>query len=258
MRRSLFMAINRPLVFVDLDDTLFQTARKMAEGPRCTATLDAFGQPNGFMNATQQGFVEWLLATTDVVPVTARSVEAYQRVQLPFAHGAICAHGGVILSAQGVPDGDWHARMCHELAPEQARLHRLSEQTLALGAELGFSLRSWVVEEQGLATYVVTKHNYETDHALLVVCAEARARGLLNGLNVHGNGNNLAFLPQALQKREAVREWIRRDQALNGKRPLLGFGDSLSDLGFMTECDWWGTPKHGQLASHVRASVDHA
>ena len=252
------MAINRPLVFVDLDDTLFQTARKMAEGPRCTATLDAFGQPNGFMNATQQGFVEWLLATTDVVPVTARSVEAYQRVQIPFVHGAICDHGGVILSAEGVPDGEWHARMCHELALEQARLRRLSEQTLALGAELGFSLRSWVVEEQGLATYVVTKHSYETDHALLVVCAEARARGLLNGLNVHGNGNNLAFLPKALQKREAVREWVRRDQALNGKRPLLGFGDSLSDLGFMAECDWWGTPKHGQLASHVCASVDHA
>ena len=115
-----------------------------------------------------------------------------------------------------------------------------------------------MVEEQGLATYVVTKHSHETDQALLVVRAEVKARGLLNGLNVQGNGNNLAFLPQALQKREAVREWIRRDQALNGKRPLLGFGDSLSDLGFMAECDWWGTPKRGQLASHVCASVDHA
>ena len=74
--------------------------------------------------------------------------------------------------------------------------------------------------------------------------AEVKARGLLDGLYVHGNGNNLAFLPVTLQKREAVREWIRRDQAINGKRPLLGFGDSVSDLGFMAECDWWGTPKH--------------
>ena len=251
------MTTERALVFVDLDDTLFQTARKMGDEPRYTATLDVDGQPNGFMSATQKSFIEWLLATADVVPVTARSVEAYQRVQLPFVHGAVCAHGGVILNADGSQDRDWQARMCNELAHEQSRLHRLSEHTLAIGAELGFSLRGWVVEEQGLAHYVVTKHNHASDEVLLRVLAEVKARGLLDGLYVHGNGNNLAFLPLALQKREAVREWIRRDQARHGKRPLLGFGDSLSDLGFMAECDWWGTPKRGQLASHVLASIDH-
>lgn len=251
------MAINRPLVFVDLDDTLFQTARKMGDEPRFPATLDVDGLPNGFMNATQKSFVEWLLATADVVPVTARSVEAYQRVQLPFVHGAICAHGGVMLSAEGLLDRGWHTRMCSELAHERTRLHRLSEHTLAIGAELGFSLRGWVVEEQDLAAYVVIKHNNEADQVLLRVSSEVKSRGLLDGMYVHGNGNNLAFLPQALQKRAAVREWVSRDQAVNGKRPLLGFGDSVSDLGFMAECDWWGTPKRGQLASHVRASVDH-
>ena len=175
------MTINRPLVFVDLDDTLFQTARKMGDEPRFTATLDVDGQPNGFMSATQKSFVEWLLATADVVPVTARSVEAYQRVQLPFVHGAICAHGGVILNAQGQLDAPWHARMADELALEQTRLHQLSELTLAIGTELGFSLRGWVVEEQGLANYVVTKHNHETDEALLIVLNEVKARGLLDG-----------------------------------------------------------------------------
>lgn len=61
----------------------------MSDEPCFTATLDVDGQPNGFMNATREA-VEWLLATSDVVPVTARSIEAYQRVQLPFAHGAVC------------------------------------------------------------------------------------------------------------------------------------------------------------------------
>ena len=124
------MTINRPLVFVDLDDTLFQTARKMGDEPRFTATLDVDGQPNGFMSATQKSFVEWLLATADVVPVTARSVEAYQRVQLPFVHGAICAHGGVILNAQGQLDAPWHARMADELALEQTRLHQLDRKSV--------------------------------------------------------------------------------------------------------------------------------
>ena len=49
------MVADRPLVFVDLDDTLFQTARKMAAGePRMVASLDVQGQPNGFMNPVQQ------------------------------------------------------------------------------------------------------------------------------------------------------------------------------------------------------------
>lgn len=86
------MSSNRPLVFVDLDDTLFQTARKMVEGtPRTTATLDVHGQPNGYMNPVQHSFVNWLLASADVVPVTARSVEAYSRVA--FLHG-----GGYLLA----------------------------------------------------------------------------------------------------------------------------------------------------------------
>ncbi|MCR7861693.1 trehalose phosphatase, partial [Pseudomonas aeruginosa] len=39
------MGTNRPLVFVDLDDTLFQTSRKMVEGtPRTTATLAVYVQ----------------------------------------------------------------------------------------------------------------------------------------------------------------------------------------------------------------------
>lgn len=251
------METKRPLVFVDLDDTLFQTARKMGDGPRHPATLDVDGNPNGYMNNVQKDFVSWLLATADVVPVTARSVEAYQRVNLPFVHGAICAHGGVILSADGQLDAAWHQAMTDALTHEQARLPALSSVTLEIGRELGFSLRGWVVEEAGIANYVVTKHNNETDEALAIVLKEVRARGLLDGLYVHGNGNNLAFLPQALQKRTAVQEWIRRDLAHNGERPRLGFGDSVSDLGFMGECHWWGTPARGQLADSIIAGGSH-
>lgn len=245
------MKTNRPLVFVDLDDTLFQTARKMGDEPRQPASFDLDGNPSGYMSKVQNDFVTWLLACADVVPVTARSVEAYQRVKLPFRHGAICAHGGVILSPKGLRDADWHAVMKTALAAEQARLPQLSKVTLNVGAELGISLRGWVVEEAGLANYVVTKHNESHDQVLVTVLHEVQARKLLDGLYVHSNGNNLAFLPLALQKREAVREWIRRDSVVNGERPRLGFGDSLSDLGFLGECHWWGTPARGQLAASL-------
>ncbi|MFH4247077.1 hypothetical protein WAI89_20195, partial [Acinetobacter baumannii] len=53
--------------------------------------------------------------------------------------------------------------------------------------------------------------------------------------------------PEGLAKRYAVQEWLRRDKAINGERPVLGFGDSITDLGFMDECHWWATPARSQL-----------
>ncbi|TVT85196.1 trehalose phosphatase [Pseudomonas sp. H3(2019)] len=250
------MGSKRPLMLIDLDDTLFQTARKMPQGSaRHTATLDVEGQPNGYMSSVQKNFVEWLLASADVVPVTARSVEAYSRVKLPFVAGAVCSHGGVILQPDGALDRDWHGQMTDALAAYQNRLPALSAATLAIGKEMGFSLRGWVVEEQGLLNYVVTKHNESDDSVLQKVLAEVQARGLLDDMHIHGNGNNLAFLPNGLSKRLAVQELLRRDRVVNGERPVLGFGDSVTDLGFMNECNFWATPSNSQLAKVVEAMI---
>lgn len=251
------MVNNRPLALVDLDDTLFQTARKMPEGtPRFTATLDMKGHPNGYMTPVQQSLVEWLLSSTDVVPVTARSVEAFSRVRLPFNHGAVCSHGGEILDADGKLDQKWQARMSDVLSSYQARLPLLCEATLAIGKALGISLRGWVVEEAGLRHYVVTKHNESDDSVLQAVLAEVQAQGLLEGMHIHVNSNNLAFLPLGLSKQVAVQELLRRDRATNGERPVLGFGDSITDLGFMGECHLWATPARSQLAKLVGGAIN--
>jgi hypothetical protein len=251
------MPNNRPLALADLDDTLFQTARKMQEGtPRHAATLDVDGQPNGYMSTLQKSFVEWLLSSTDVVPVTARSVEAFSRVKLPFTHGAVCSHGGVILGPDGKLDQEWQAHMRGILADFQSRLPDLSAETLSIGKELGISLRGWVVEEEGLRNYVVTKHNESNDEVLKTVLAEVQARGLLEGMHIHANSNNLAFLPASLSKRVAVQELLRRDREVNGERPVLGFGDSITDLGFMDECHMWATPARSQLAKLVGSVIN--
>ncbi len=246
------MDTKRPLVFVDLDDTLFQTARKMPkQQARQVAAFDKNGQPNSFMNSVQQSLFSWLSSSTDVVPVTARSIEAYSRVKLPFTHGAICSFGGSILLANGTLDNSWHNVMQQQLHALQADLQQISAASLAVGQKLGVSIRSWVVEEQGLGLYVVVKQGEGDDGLLQQVLQAVQAQNLLTGMQVHLNSNNLAFLPNGLSKQNAVKEWLKRDQAQQGERPVLGFGDSISDLGFLQVCHFWATPAQSQLAAEL-------
>ncbi|HEY4712919.1 MAG TPA: hypothetical protein VIH30_01545, partial [Aquirhabdus sp.] len=99
------VALIRPLALVDLDDTLFQTHNRIKPDPSYqVATTDKDGQPLSYMSPTQWQFVQWLFHSTDVVAITARSVEALSRVQFNFNHGAVCSHGGTILNLDGTVD----------------------------------------------------------------------------------------------------------------------------------------------------------
>ncbi|HKS12404.1 MAG TPA: trehalose phosphatase [Pseudomonas sp.] len=251
------MATNRPLALVDLDDTLFQTARKMPHGTlRHPASYDVKGEVSGYQNDMQKAFVAWLLACTDVVPVTARSAEAFGRVRLGFTGPAICSHGGLILNPDGSVNQDWHGVMNEVLSPFHERLPALCDTALRIGEEHGRSLRGWVVEEAGQRHYVVIKHNDGSDADLALVLEKLREQGLLDGMHTHANGNNLALLPAGLSKRVAVEHYLKLDRALNGERPVLGFGDSITDLGFMNLCHFWSTPARSQLAALVEGAVD--
>ena len=145
--------------------------------------------------------------------------------------------------------------MVEVLQSVQERLPALCEATLAIGEELGYSLRGWVVEEEGLRHYVVIKHNASDDAVLAEVLAGVRSRRMVDGMHVHANGNNLAFLPTGLAKRAAVQEWLRRDREIHGERPVLGFGDSITDLGYMDLCHMWATPARSQLANWVTGTI---
>ena len=65
---------------------------------------------------------------------------------------------------------------------------------------------------------------------------------------LHQNDNNLAVIPSPISKSTAVVEVIKQCQAVYGRRPLLGMGDSLSDFEFMQHCDFLAFPAKSQLA----------
>lgn len=232
-----------PVVLCDLDDTLFQTRRKCPAGTedlKVMSTL-ADGSPSGYATPRQQALLAWL-ALGQVIPVTARSTLVLARVDIVQAP-AICANGGCIVRADGGVDRVWHERLVEQARHDRAvdDVHRSVAATLDAGA-----FRHWVVTENDLALYIVIKSNAGSV-AELTDIAERHRQLIPPTWRCHANGNNLAYLPPWLNKRHAAGYLIETIRAAEPDRPIVGVGDSLSDVGFMDLCDFAMAPTVSQF-----------
>lgn len=236
----------RPLVFVDLDDTLFQTHRRLTPNAEfVVASYDKNATPLAYMSDKQQMLTRWLWQSTDVVPVTARSPEALARVALAFHHGAICAHGAIILDNHGNTDPNYHAIMRQALLAYQPQFRALTKTVQDIAVSLG-SVRLWTVAEQGVELYLMVKQNDLSALLFLPSIIQRLPRAILAEFYCHSNGNNLAIIPKAVSKAFAVQYYLEHYVA--EQRVTLGFGDSLSDMAFLSLCDFWGAPRHSQIS----------
>lgn len=231
-----------PLIFADLDDTLFQTRRKMdgAETFR-QAAVAGNGDPrkSSFMTAQQSAMFDWLNSTTELIPVTARSGDAYSRVDLPFRSWAIISNGAVILEPGGQPHKPWADQMTQTLAP----LADTMQLILDSGRKADIDTRSWIVEEDGLATYVCFKLNDITPESLHAL---ENLTLPVTGWTRHFNSETLALIPPGSGKAAAV-DYLHQRLNADNQRPTLGFGDSLSDLSYMTSTDVLMIPTRSQI-----------
>ena len=236
----------RALVLADLDDTLFQTRRKVAHVPQedlAVLSRLADGRPSGYATPVQRALLALLEGAT-LVPVTARSRGALGRTTV-MARPAVCANGGCILDAAGEPDREWHAL----LGERAARAGAGVAETFALvdAACAGLDVRRWVVAEEDLSLYVVVKDNAGEGRALEALVDGPLAHALPEGWRVHLNGNNLALSPPWLGKRDAVAHLLPRLVGQRSDVPVIGLGDSLSDAGFMDLCHYALAPTGSQL-----------
>lgn len=251
-------------IFVDLDDTLFQTLRKCAFDETKGADDPALavraylpdGSPNSFATYKQQWLWDWLVQGFKVVPVTARDFLAFQRVCLPFQEEVVLNHGAVILNKHRVVDQGW----LNTLLPALSAYHNaLSEIWLAIESYSkrisGFNMR--LVQDFDITWYGVVKH---------ASGQEAPLRDLLNAvikpflaimegsLYWHLNGNNLAILPKIINKESAVQYLLAQYRQTHPQLLTFGAGDSYSDAAFMTLCDYAIVPKNTQLFSTLAAA----
>jgi hypothetical protein len=236
-----------PLILTDLDDTLFQTLEKCPADRTGLKQMSSLidGSPSGFATPLQQHVLRWLDNGT-VVPVTARGRDVLARVDIRQAP-AIASNGGCIIAEDTALDLAWHHHLTAQAADGAAVLDVYQLLTDGLPAA---AFRHWSVAEHGLDLYVVIKSNMR-DHSALADLEAALATIKPGEWRCHRNGNNLAYLPPWLSKRHAVRYLIDRVRAQAPDTPVIGIGDSISDVGFMDLCDFAMAPTRSQLWADV-------
>ncbi len=237
-------------VFLDLDDTLFQTLPKCPPGAHLTpAAFRRDDTPLSFMTARQVHLFEMLRAATNIIPTTARNLDAFRRVRLPFTSLAILDFGGVILLPDGSPDPTWDALIRPQAQAVSSELEHWRDTLLAFVAanHLGASVR--IIGDLDMPLYVVVKHPEADLNALARIRRDA-----LVGLDparffLHDNDNNLAIIPTFLGKGRAVEYVIQHH--LGEDALTIGVGDSLSDAAFLGACDFALLPSRSQLGQHL-------
>lgn len=255
--------IVKPYGLMDLDDTLFQTQRKIdawdpptAEvGNLVCATVNKQNEPLSFMTQRQAAFFNWLLTSTELIVVTARDRDEIKRVKLPFNTWQVLTHGAIILTPDGELLSKWQQHMYEQLSPLQDKLEQLSElfakHNQNANSHLRFTPHVDLFNNEKLTIYLAIKHA-QKDHQALIALAKklpTLIRDFEQDFYVHVNANNLAILPHAVHKQHAVQFLL--DHHLDSQRPSFGFGDSLADLPFLQLLDWYGMPNHGQLHDNI-------
>ncbi len=170
----------------------------------------------------------WLQASTVMVPTTGRSLEAFRRLHLPFAHGAICAHGAMILRPDGTLEPEWRAQVADHARSTAALLEALRSELGAWLEARRSPIRMRVVDDDGVPLYLAFRDPGHEPAERTKVSAKIAALRPPDWL-IHDNGAHLALLPAWVRKSRGV-AWVLENWFPD--RLVLGFGDSLSDVEF--------------------------
>jgi hydroxymethylpyrimidine pyrophosphatase-like HAD family hydrolase len=239
-------------LFADLDDTLFQSLEK------CDAsdTLEAAaflkdGSAISYTNAAQRAFIAFAQDGMTMIPTTARNLNAFERVGLPFASYAVLDYGGVVLSPDRSQDLQWREHMRNAMHAALPGLEELATLIDAYAERTGFGGRARLIEDFAMPFYLVIKDPQKVAARLEPIEREVVQPWIAEGGReyfIHRNGNNLAILPNALNKAHAVAHVSALLRAEHGDILTFGMGDSRSDARFMAACDYAILPRRTQLA----------
>ena len=228
------------LVFVDLDDSLVRSLRR-ARGPSArVGYIDDNGKAAGVQSVAEAHLFDWLTSDSVVIPVTARGLSSFARIELPFAAEAICCNGGAILDQKGHIDPHWHAQIRTLLAPHQPDLIGIQDAVAQIASRLGHPIRQRIVSVHDVGIFLNIKHTSRSSTGL---CAVVDRLSVPEGWRIICHDHAAAITPPALDKSLAVRALIEQ----YAPELVIGLGDSRSDVGFLSLCDFAMLPTSSTL-----------
>jgi hydroxymethylpyrimidine pyrophosphatase-like HAD family hydrolase len=237
------------IVFSDLDDTLFYAHRKCQDlSGHKAATALSNGEVGAYSTPQQQALIS-LFTDSAVIPVTGRRTDSLNRVLMDFQGYKIASHGAIVINHQNELDPTWKLMLDNE-EPQWRNLMEQLKRQLELDIErLDIDVRVRIVNDQGYACYVCVKG----DPLYLKRLIAKTDNQSTESFTVHANDRNLAYLPPYASKRRAV-DFLKHvfKNEDNGHITFFGFGDSLSDTGFMSMCDFQIIPSNSQISEVIR------
>ncbi len=238
----------RLVIFLDLDDTILQTAPKCPpDEPVTPIATDRAGRVVSFMTRAQQRLLAFWLEQGTVIPVTGRTEDALARVDIAFNSWRITHHGAVIRQPDGQLPTWWYTQVRPLLVAAQPLLWSLAARLNTDATAGGYRVKSHSVDEW--LTYVSVKSD-DDGAALLRLRAWLQKTGLPPELDLHYNGNNLALMVRGAQKQDAVRR-VATELERDGPILTIGAGDSLTDIPFLSACDYALVPKTSQIQTET-------
>lgn len=238
-------------VFLDLDDTIFQTKRKCPKDqPVFPAAFAKDGSVISFFTSKQARLFKLLNNKTRLIPTTARSHNAFLLAKIENYDYAIINHGGIILNADGSIHQGWfnHTKQLLEPVVQDLQCLKTVLETEAIKRNINFNIR--LIDDLGLTFYLLVKHEDKNHSALKVLLTEVINPYLKQhrlDFYSHLNDNNLAVLPRFLNKAPAVSFLQKELDKYYAEYLSIGMGDSLTDIAYMQLCDYFMTPKNSQI-----------
>jgi hydroxymethylpyrimidine pyrophosphatase-like HAD family hydrolase len=229
------------MIFVDLDDTLFQTRRKNP-----FADIPATTSPNpltvSFMSQEQKALLELLKSEKDcsIIPITARDYEQYCRTNISRDNQVSYAsiYFGADILHKNESDPEWKSQIMAKLKECTTSISDLKSETGEKLDQTSFLIHN--VDDY----YLVIKHRNKVDYEKAnSECYMMLKEMLPPDFHLYHNDNNISIVPKCIDKRNAVEYLV---QKMN-PRLTIGVGDSISDWNFMDSCHFKIIPQNSQI-----------
>ncbi|MBD7936169.1 hypothetical protein H9655_03940 [Cytobacillus sp. Sa5YUA1] len=236
MMRDIFASdLDRTLIYSETAITQLETT------PSKTATVIEYknNKPLSVMGDHAIKLLQQIRNYLLFVPITTRTLQQFERIQLPFNHRyAVVANGAQILY-NDKPLLEWEERIKREVPDKSGKKDEL------LSHLFHFKIQGRLREADGWFFYYVLMET-------LSDCQLAKIRLTAEGLGwrISLQGRKLYFMPNPISKGRALQYIVEKE----GAQYLFGAGDSLLDYDFLQICDQSFVPAHGELVQHLKNS----